>query len=257
MGNNDKYILQSVDNALTIIELMARAEEMTVPEISRQLNLGKSTVFRLLATLERHKFVEKDEKAKYRLGIKFAHFGSVVLERQDLIKISVPYMSELRDRFNETTHLAILDDDYNIIFVVKEKSNSSIQMTSSVGKKMPAYCTATGKTILAHLAPEEIDSYIQAVNFKRLTCNTITDPSEFKKELETIKSQGFGEDLEESEVGLTCFAAPVRDIKGDVVAAVSISGPSSRMQSNRSELIDSVKTTAKNISRAFGWQKKE
>jgi DNA-binding IclR family transcriptional regulator len=253
MKNNNQYILQSVDNALQLIELLVKEEDMSLVEISKKLKINKSTVFRILTTLENRKFVSKTKDAKYNLGIKFAHFGSVVIERLDLTKVARPYLSKLRDRFNETTHMAIMDDDFNIIFIAKEKSNSTIQMSSNVGVKLPAYCTATGKAMLAFLPEEVLKDYINKVELIKYTCNTIVDPSRLVKELERIRRIGFSEDLEESEIGLICYAAPVRNIKGNVIAAVSISGPSARMENNRNELVKAIQETSKEISCAFGW----
>lgn len=253
MDNKNQYILQSVDNTLILIELLAKEEKLGIAEISRKLNIGKSTVFRMLATLENKKFVNKTFDGKYELGIKFAHYGSIVVERQDFTKIARPYLSQLRDQFNETTHLAVLDDDFYILFVVKEKSNTSIQMSSNIGVKLPAYNTAVGKAILTFLPDDVIEDYLSNVEFVKKTYSTISDSISLKKELQKIRRLGFSEDLEESEMGLTCFAAPVRNIKGEVIAAVSISGPSVRMEKNRASLIKAVQTTADRISNAFGW----
>jgi len=115
------------------------------------LELGKSTVFRLLSTLKSRGFVEQNEiNDKYSLSYKFIHIGTVVRKRQNLIQKCHKYLEELTYEINETSHLAILDETLNVIMLDKFKSNNSIQMDSEIGGRMPSYCTATGKTMLAY-----------------------------------------------------------------------------------------------------------
>lgn len=252
--DNDKYLLSSVYNTLEVLDLLSQHKEMGVAEIAKALDMGKASVFRMLYTLEKKEYVHKTSNAKYMLGIKFAHYGSLVLERRNDISNIKPFLQKLRDKHNETTHLAILDDDYNIIFMDKEASNSTIQMTSRIGAKMPAYETGTGKVLLASKLDESLEREIQNFEIKKKTDYTITDKAALIEELKKIREQGYGEDQEESEIGLTCYAAPVKDITGNTVAAISISGPAARMRQNKEALINSVKETAAYISRAMGYK---
>lgn len=251
--DNDKYLLSSVYNTLGILDLLSKHEELGVAEISKELNMGRASVFRMLYTLEKKEFVHKTSNAKYKLGIKFAHYGSIVLERLDHFSIAKPFLRKLRDKHNQTTHLAILDDDYNVIFMDKELSNSTFQMTSKIGAKLPAYCTGTGKVLLASQLDEELEKKIRLLPLPKMTENTITDNNKLIEKLKKIKIHGYGEDLEESEIGLVCYAAPVKDITGKTVAAVSISGASTVMKQNKYSLIESVKETAKEISKTMGY----
>lgn len=128
---NDQYILQSVDNTLQVIELLSQNTDIGVAEISRELGLGKATVFRILTTLENRNFVKKDGLAKYQLGVKFAFFGSIVQEQFDYVSEIRPFLIELRDTFNETAHTAMIDGE-NIVFVDKVLAKSTIQMSSKI-----------------------------------------------------------------------------------------------------------------------------
>ncbi|MCC9296665.1 IclR family transcriptional regulator [Clostridium sp. WLY-B-L2] len=250
--NKDKYLLSSVANTLEILDLLSKYEELGVAEISKKLNMGRASVFRMLYTLEKKEFVHKMSNAKYRLGIKFAHYGSIVLERQGDFFVAKPFLQKLRDKHNQTTHLAILDDDYNIIFMDKELSKSAIQMTSKIGAKLPSYVTATGKVLLASRLDKDLEK-IKSLNLVKMTDATITDNDKLIEELKKIKVQGYGADLEESEIGLVCYAAPIKDITGKVIAAISISGASTAMVRNKDELVESVKQTAEEISKAMGY----
>ncbi|WP_132995227.1 IclR family transcriptional regulator [Sporanaerobacter acetigenes] len=249
----DKYLLSSVYNTLEILDLLSEYKELTLSEISKKLNLGKASVFRMLYTLEKKQFIHKTQDAKYRLGVKFAHYGAKVLDRQDNIAVIRPFLEKLRDEHNETVHLSVLDADYNITVIDKAQNNSAIQMTSRIGGKLPGYCTGMGKVLLAGMLDDELKEKIFSFDLKKNTDTTITDPNELIEELNKIRQQGYAEDLEESEVGLVCYAAPIKNIDGNVTAAISFSGPALRMQQNREELISAIKKAAEEISEKIGY----
>jgi len=250
----DKYLLSSVYNALEILDLLSEHKELGLTEISNKLQLGKASVFRMLYTLEKKKYVYKTTDAKYRLDIKFAHYGQKVLKRDNNINVIRPYLKELRDKNNETVHMSILDiSDYNIIIMDKEQSNSTIQMASRIGEKLPSYCTAMGKVLLASNLDEELENKIFSLKLEKRTDNTITDPNELIKMLKKVKEQGYAEDLEESEEGLVCYAVPIKNISGKTIAAISFSGPSARMRQKKDQLIKSIKETAEEISKSMGY----
>lgn len=244
-----------MNNALKILDLLSKHEELSLAEICKHTNLGKTSAFKILYTLKKRSFVYKTNEATYKLGIKFAHYGALVLQRQNELSNIKPYLKKLRDEHNETVHLSILNDDLNIIFVAKESSNATIQMLSNVGVELPAYCTGTGKVLLAGNLDESLKERIYSLKLEEFTSNTITDPDELIKELEMIREQGYGEDLEESEIGLTCYAAPIKNIHGEVIYAMSISGPTNRLEVKKGELISSVKYYADEISKLLGYKK--
>ncbi len=182
------------------------------------------------------------------------YFGTLVLQRQDLIPIARPHLQKLRDLYNETTHMAILTAEEEVVFLVKESATGTIQMISTIGARMPAYATANGKVLLAFSPTERVERYLRTHTFTRFTRKTIGTREELLARLDQVSANGYGEDDEESEIGLTCYAAPVRAMDGTVVASVSISGPTFRMVQNRERLIDSIRKTAADISRDLGWR---
>src|SRR6056297_2379702 len=111
--SDDRYLLSSVNNSLKIIDLLSEKPELGTAEISRELGIGKTSVFRMLYTLEKNDFVTKNKNSKYRLSIKFARFGNKVLDRIDIVSIVKPHIKELTKKYNETTHMAILSEDFN------------------------------------------------------------------------------------------------------------------------------------------------
>jgi len=246
--------LQSVDNALKILEIFANeGAEFGVSELSRKLELGKSTIHRLLSTLEGRGFVVRNPiTSKFKLGIKVANMGSMVLRQVSITREARPYMEELSKATGESTHLALYAQG-DITFVDKVIGSSPAKMSSIIGMNKPAYCTGTGKMLLSCLPEQRLKEYLRNVKLQRLTPYTIIDIGELEKVLQTIKNQGYAEDQQESEEGLVCYAAPIRNGLGEVIAATSISGPASRMNEKKEPLVASIKNTAEDISKACGW----
>lgn len=253
----EKYILHSVDNALRVLEAFSAKEpELGISELSRKLGFSKSAVFRLVITLEARGFLSQDPVTeKYRLGLKALYLGGLVLKQLDLVKVAHPYLKELVENSMEVAHLVVLEGS-EAVFIEKVESQRPMRMGSYVGARMPSYCTATGKMLLAHLTDNELEKYLRETNFARFTDNTITDPEILKRHLMSIREQGYAFDQEESEEGLFCIAAPVKDNSGRVIAAVSISGPAGRVEKRREEFRGLVINAAKNISRSLGWNDK-
>lgn len=249
----EKY-LQSVDNALKVMELFSEnIGELGVSEIGRTLGLGASTVHRLLTTLENRNFVEQNQiTGKYKLGIKIANIGARILGNLNIIKECRPYLEQVSRTTGETAQLVLYGQGEDVIFIDKVYGKSPTTMSAVVGARMPAHATATGKLILAFLSEKAIENYFSSAKLKQYTLTTITDPQELRNYLQKVREQGYSEDQQERDEGLVCFAAPVRDFTGKVIAAMSISGAASRMNSRREELVGEIKETAEKASEACG-----
>lgn len=255
MNNDDKYLMSSVYNTLQILDLLSMHDELGVSEISKATDIGKASVFKMLYTLEKLDYIHKTAESKYKLGIKFAHYGSIVLEKQNIYRLIRPYLQKLRDKHNETTHLGILDEkDLNVVFMVKEASTNTIQMASREGYRLPFYATAMGKLLVASKLNEEMIERLKTFRFARFTEHTITDYNALIEKLNLINEQNFSEDAEESEYGLVCFAAPIKDLTGQTIAAISMSGTSVRMLNNRDAILNSLKETAFEVSTLLGYK---
>ncbi len=245
---NEKYMLQSVTNALRIIELLGEYNFLTLTDIAEKLELGKSSVFRLVATLESRGFVKKDKYGRCRLGMKFSYFGSVVLARMEILQASRPHLEELQRNVRETVHLAIWDDDWNIRFIDKIDGAIAFHMQSFVGLPKTCYSTATGKSMLAFMGDNFIQDFLDNVPLTPMTPHTITEPSKLLESLDEIRRSGYCLSVEEDELGLTCIGAPVIDTSQKPIAAISISGPTVRMTEHLSEYPTKVMDTARLIS---------
>ena len=246
-----QYLLQSVGTALDVLDLLCNYEDLGVSEVAQYLEIGKSTAYRLLYTLQSKGYVKKDENSRYRLSIKFAYFGSIVLDRMEIVKLARPYLEDLTLLTNETSHLVVWAENNEVRFVDKVSSSSTIRMESFVGLKKPAYCTATGKVLLSFKDDVFLDKYLENVEFTEFTSYTIDNPLSLKETIFKIRKQGYSTDVDESEEGLTCFAAPILDPMGQALAAISVSGPTSRMLARRAFLIEHLINISGKISRTL------
>ena len=245
---NEKYILQSVANTLDILDLLGKHGEMTVPELSAITGWSRSSVFRMLATLEAKKYVRKTANAKYSLDVKLISLGNAVTGRLEVIQFGHPFLVELTHDTGETSHMGVLDRDIYIRFVDKVPGTASIHMDSIIGLRRRAHLVGCGKVLLAFQPSSVVESYIHTVNFEPRTDYSITSGNELRRELAIIREQGYAFDREESEYGLFCIAAPVRDVNDAVIAAISISGPAERMKRNLESNLAQVRQTAERIT---------
>lgn len=246
-NQQNKYILQSVENALSVIDLLCEYEELGVSEIGKLLNVGKSTAFRLLTTLQSKNYVYKDENSKYRLSPKFLSIGNLVSNRMEIIHKIHPFLVELASYSGETSHLGVWYSKTEVTFIDKVTGKNSIRMSSMIGSNKIAHATSLGKSLLAFSDEEQINYYLNNVEYNLNTHKSIKNSEELRDNLIKIQTDGYSVDDEEHEIGLVCFAAPIL-VRGKAIAAISISGPSSRMNSRKDEFTQMLKKIADEIS---------
>ena len=250
-------LVNTLINGLRILETLAFSEKpsLGVTEIAAQLGMHKSTVLRLLHTLEHERYVEQDpETREFRLRMKLFEMGSSLLSRVSLTRVARPILEELGELSGEVVHLAILDEG-TAIYIDKVESRHTIQMYSRIGRRSPVHCTGVGKALIAYLSEAELDRLIAERGLKRYTDNTITDAAQLKEHLAMVRSQGYVFDNEEHELGIRCVAAPVRDYTGKVIASISVAGPTLRMTPERTQaLVEPVQQAAQRISEALGFR---
>ncbi|WP_126427173.1 IclR family transcriptional regulator [Brevibacillus marinus] len=249
-------IVKSVDRALQVIDIVStRKEGYGVTELARQVDLNKSSVYRILSTLAAHGYMEQDqETGRYKLGYKVLELSARLLDSIDLRAEARPFLKELEAMTNEVVHLVVYDQG-EVVYIEKLEGNETLRMHSQVGKRAPMHCTSVGKVILAHLPPEEMERIIAKKGLPRHTEHTITDLATFRRHLDEIRKWGYALDQEENESGITCIAAPIFGYNGKVAAAVSVSGPTIRMTEQRlHELKDKIMEVGRNISRRLGYR---
>ncbi|QPA32481.1 IclR family transcriptional regulator [Thermaerobacillus caldiproteolyticus] len=248
-------MVKSVSRALDIISIVSSKKDgLGVTEISKQMDINKSSVYRILSTLVQYGYIEQDKETdRYKLGYKFLEISSKLLESIDLRKEAKPYLQELESETNEVIHLVVYDQG-EVIYIEKLEGTETLRMHSKVGKRAPMHCTAVGKAILAHLPYNVVLDILERKGMPMHTDKTITDKDEFLKELIQVKQQGYALDLEENEYGIRCIAVPIFDHLGRVIAAVSVSGPTIRMTDERIEQLQTrMLQIGKQISARLGY----
>lgn len=245
---NEKYILQSVANSLDVLDILSKEDALTVPEIASRTGLSKSSVFRILATLESRRFVHKSADARYSLDIKLVVLGNSVASRLDVLRFGHPMLMELTKQTGETSHLGVLDNDTYVRVVDKVLSPSTIRTDSYIGFGRCAHLMACGKVILAFMPQSFLDAYVKVADLRPLTNYSITSAEQLCHELQLVRQNGYSVDREESEYGLFCIGAPVFDSNHNVIAGISISGPAERMKSNFNANLPLVLEAARQIS---------
>lgn len=245
--------LGSVTNAMRVLKAFsARHRSYGVTELARQLDLSTSTAHRLLATLVAEHMVEQDpETGRYRLGLAVYDLVAATSTGFDLTEAVLPPMTVLRNRTNETTQLGVLDGR-EVVYVERLQSMHSLRMFLDVGRRNSAHSTGTGKVLLAYLDPAALDHTLEGWQLAALTPYTITDHDLLRKELARIRDQGWAVNSEEAELGATSVGAPVRDVTGQVVAALSVAGPTGRVMPELASMTQNVVEAAAAASRRLG-----
>lgn len=253
--NRSGGMIQSVERACRILEhLAARGGSAGLSELARDMGLSRSTVHGLLATMQSHGVVAQDADKNYILGIKLFELGNKAVSRLDLRNLAAPALQQLVDQFQETVHL-VLNDGLEVVYIDKRESPQSIQIVSRIGQRLPAYCTAVGKVMLAYKPAAELDRLLEVVELRPMTRHTITDKQKLKEHLQEIRRQGYALDQEEIAEGLQCVAAPIWDYTNQVIAAMSIAGAAVRLKDEKMQrAIQAILQAAANVSRQLGYR---
>ena len=252
------YPIKVLNKTFSILEILLKHDSaMNMTEISEKLGLYPSTIHRILDTLKYWGYVEQNTNTqKYQLGLKLLELGMAKLHQIDLVREVTPYLKELVKQYNETVHLGVLEEG-EVLYLAKEESSQTIRMISYIGKRAPLHCTALGKVLLAYMSEEERKEILEEKELPRLTKNTITDKGELEKELDKIREQDFALDREENEKDVRCIGAPIRNYKGKVIAAISISSPIFRIDKNvENNLKEALIKTTNKISKRLGYNGK-
>jgi DNA-binding IclR family transcriptional regulator len=245
--------VQSVDRALLVLEILATLGQAGVTEIAAQLGVHKSTVSRIISVLEARGYVEQlSDRGKYRLGFAIARLARATSAQLDLVKQSQAACDALALESGETTNLAVLDGD-RIVNIAEAIGPAGIALRTWVGQSCPAHTTSSGKVLLAALSGPELRERL-AARLESFTDGTVTTRTALQAELDVVRERGWACVREELEVGLNAVAAPVYDADAQIVAALSVSGPSYRLGDDEFEA--TAKRTiaaAESISRRLGW----
>ena len=246
--------VQSVDHALQIIETLAEDDEgYRLSDLAVRTGLSTSTAHRLLATLEKRRFVQFDRtESKWHIGAQSFSVGATFARRRNFVAQAMPYLRKLRDLTRETANLAVVDDE-SIIVLTRMESREIMRSLTKVGGRVAMVASGVGKAVLATYSDEDVNAIIRRQGMPRLTEKSIVRPGELFRELETIRRQGFAVDDEEARIGLRCVAAVVYSDCSEPLAAISVSGMTSRVTSDRVPALGSiVREVAAELTLALG-----
>jgi len=244
--------VHSVDRAISILQVLARRGPMTVTEIAAELAVHKSTVFRLLHTLERRGLVDQNgSRGKYQLGYGVVQLAAGATRKLDLTVISRRICESLAEEIGETVDIDI-DDGDAVLSIDQVQGSAAMTTVSWIGRRTPFHATSSGKVFLAFKSGEALRTCL-AGRLERYTTNTITDRQQLNQALAAVRERGYGFTLEEYEIGLAAIAAPIRDLEGHIVGTVSTSGPTFRINPDTiPSLAEQVVATATEISQRIG-----
>lgn len=247
--------VHSVDRAISILQVLARLGDVGVTEIATELSVHKSTVSRLLGTLEARGLVEQAiSRGRYRLSYGIVQLAEGASRKHDLTVVSRTVCTALAEDVGETVNVVVHEGRMTVT-IDQVIGSSSVTSVNWVGRRDPLHVTSAGKVFLAHLPADELDAYLSD-KLEAFTEHTIVDPVALGKELETVREDGYARTLEEQEIGLVAVGAPIRTLSGQVIGALTVSGPAFRISEDTIPAIaERLLTAAAEISERNGYPK--
>jgi len=249
-----RYTIQSIDKALDLIELLADRGSLSLIELTELLEQPKSSTYRIVLTLENRGFISRsDEDGKYCLGYKQLMLTRNLLERNTLRSAALHEMKRLSERYGDTVNLGVLVEG-SVLYVEIIESTHALRMTDSIGSRSPFHATAIGKAIAAHLPLEAVHELVVSCGLPAITPNTIVSEDKLFAELEQIRKIGYALDDQEIVEGARCLAAPVFDLHGRPLGAISLSGAMHRFTADKvPEIAEHLKEATAAASRKLGF----
>ncbi len=248
---------KSLDRGLRILDLFTREiQSLSAKEISDQLGIPPTTLYPFLHTLVEHRYLEVNEQKRYRLGLKLLERVGEINQVYDVRSVARRELVTLSREVEANARLAVLYGN-EVLYLEQEEGGpqANVILKEVVGLRVPCYCTALGKVLLAYLPDYDLERFLEAVEFIKATDHTITDHARLIDELRQVRKQGYSLELEELQLGGACVGAPVRSVSGRVVAAISTSFLASRARGKElTRIANAVVRTASDISRQLGYQ---
>jgi DNA-binding IclR family transcriptional regulator len=253
MANN--YIVPAIDRAVAVLDFLASSKQsLSLHDLSTQTGIPKSTLFRILFTLEKHRFIEQDhERKKFNLGFKLWELGNSKIENTEIAIVAIKHMKYLAEEVCENVFLGVLDSQ-DIIYIQRIECSSKVKAITKLGRRAPAFCTATGQAIIAFLNEQEITEYINKIEFKQFNDKTITSKEKLVKKLKQIRENGYAIADGEYNSELLCVSVPIRDHSKNVIASITVDMLSTKRNFHRvKDIVNILKNTGEAISAELGY----
>lgn len=245
--------VQSLDRALSILERLAEADGMTLTDLAQSVGLAPSTTHRLLTTLQQRRFADFDEEyGVWVIGVGAFNVGNAFLRNRRIVTLGRPVMRRLMEDVGETVNLAV-EDQNELVYVTQFESHAPMRAFFRPGRRAPMHASAVGKAMLAEMDDATVTELLHRKGMPRFTDKTLIDPAALRAELAQVRERGWAVDDEEHTVGMRCVAATIHNEHGEVIAGVSLSGPSVRVTETRlGELGARVVKAANEITEQIG-----
>ncbi|QQK75738.1 IclR family transcriptional regulator [Salicibibacter cibarius] len=250
---------QSVIKALGLLDFFTDQDrELSLSEITKRADMSKPTVYRLLASLEECGFLRKvknsDQDIRYSLGLKLLELGHMVSEQLELRNVALPHMKDLCQIINEIVHLVIVDGE-QATYIEKVESSQALRLYTRVGKSLPLYIGSGPKLLFAFMPQKQQEKILEKLDMEPLTPNSYTSKEALRKNLKAIYEQGYSISQGEQDLDTTGISFPIRDYSGEVIAVITVSGPTTRFQKDRKPFIEEeTKKAADEISKDLGFK---
>jgi DNA-binding IclR family transcriptional regulator len=244
--------IRAVNRALDILLCFTKqTPRLSMTQIAEQVGMNKSTVHRLLGTLEKRKLVQRDpETGLYQLGIRVLQMAYLTLEHNDLRNHATTFLRRLCEQHRETITLSVLDDT-DVVFLDVIESSQRVKIAASIGQRLPAFATAAGKAMFAYLPAEAVKNILTR-GMQPFTPKTIQSMDVLLNDLSHIRGLGYAISEQEYEDGINAVAAPILSSNGSPIAAIAVAGPAFRLPVERMrELAPTLMTAAKEIAQGF------
>lgn len=242
-----------IERMMRVLESFQGEQELALATLVARSKMVKSSVYRILFTLERLGYIDKDGDGRYTIASRLARLGGQARPPSDLPALAQPFMLDLVRKFQETINLGVLDGD-EVLYIRVLESPHMFRLAAHAGIRSPLHSTALGKALLAFLPDSELQKLVKRCDFRRYTKNTICEVSPLMRELVRVRRRGYAIDNMEDSDGARCLAAPIFDGDGRGVAALSISGPASRVHRARDpEVTQALIAVSRQISKLLGY----
>jgi IclR family transcriptional regulator, KDG regulon repressor len=247
-----KSSIQVIARMMNLLDALSRhSSPVNLKQLATETALHPSTAHRILGVMVENRLVDRIEPGTYRLGIRLLELGTLVKSRISVRQEALPHMQQLHQQLGETVNLSVRHDD-EVVYVERTAAgNSMMRVVQIIGARAPLHITAVGKLFLSADAPEQVAAYAQRSGLARYTENTYSDLSSLQRDLDQVRQRGFAYDEEEAEKGVSCIGAGIYNDEGRLVAGLSVSAPSDRLDKNWAV---QVRQTADRISRAIGYR---
>jgi DNA-binding IclR family transcriptional regulator len=247
-----KSSIQVIERMMSLLDALARhSAPINLKQLASETALHPSTAHRILGVMVDNRLVDRVEPGTYRLGIRLLELGSLVKSRITVRQEALPYMQTLHHQLGETVNLSVRHDD-EVVYVERTSTGSSMmRVVQIIGARAPLHITAVGKIFLAADGPEKSAEYVKRTGLPKYTDNTLTNPDDLLREVDRVRRQGYAFDNEEAEKGVSCIGAGIYNDEGRLVAGLSVSAPSDRLDRTWAA---QVRQTAEKISRAIGYR---